>query len=103
MVPSRSRKTAWRREVCSGTTHLQFYKPWFHGGSDHFRRDAFHAAMIGGAAAQEAGAAVRLFLHNGEARGDWSGAEWIGGAEDGDDWKPDGGGYVHGAGIVAEE
>lgn len=27
----------------------------------------------------------------------------IGGTKDGDDWEADGGGYVHGAGIVTEE
>ena len=59
--------------------------------------------MIGGAAAEEAGAAVGLLLHDGEAWRDRGGAFGIGGAEYGDDGEADGGGYVHGAGIVAEE
>jgi len=59
--------------------------------------------MIGGAAAQEAGAAVGLLLNDGEARGDGGGAFGIGGAENGDYWETDGCGDVHGAGIVAEE
>ena len=59
--------------------------------------------MIGGAAAKEAGAAVGLLLNDGEARRDRGGAVGIGGTEDGDYRKADGGGDVHGAGIVAEE
>jgi hypothetical protein len=59
--------------------------------------------MIGGATAEEAGAAVRLLLDDGEARGDGGGAFGIGGAEHGDYGEANGGGYVHGAGIVAEE
>ena len=59
--------------------------------------------MIGGAAAKEAGAAVGLLLNDGDARSDRGGAIGIGGAEDGDDREADGGGYVHRAGIVAEE
>jgi len=59
--------------------------------------------MISGTTAKKARAAVGLLLDDGEARGDRSGAEGIGGAENGDDGKADGGGDVHGAGIVAEE
>src|SRR5579863_1089447 len=59
--------------------------------------------MIGGAAAEEAGAAVGLLLDDGEARGDGGRTFGIGGAENGDDWETNGGGYVHGAGVVAEE
>src|SRR5260370_32507793 len=59
--------------------------------------------MIGGAAAKEAWAAIGLLLDDGDARGDRGGAIGIGGTEDGDHRGADGGGDVHGAGIVAEE
>jgi hypothetical protein len=59
--------------------------------------------MIGGAAAKEAGAAVGLLLDDGDARRDRGGAFGIGGTEDRDDRKTDGGGDVHRAGIVSEE
>ena len=42
-------------------------------------------------------------LDDGDARGDGRGAFGIGGAKDGDDGEADGGGNVHGSGIVAEE
>ncbi len=59
--------------------------------------------MIGGAAAQETWAAVRLFLDDGAARGDRGGALRIGRAEYRDHRQADGGGNVHRAGIVADE
>jgi hypothetical protein len=59
--------------------------------------------MIGGAPAEEAGAAVRLLLNDGDARRNRGGAFWICGAKDSDDGKTDGGGDMHSAGIVAEE
>jgi hypothetical protein len=59
--------------------------------------------MIGGTAAKEARAAVGFLLDDGETRGYGGSAIRIGGAEDGYDRESDGGGYVHGAGIVAEE
>src|SRR5882762_4135793 len=59
--------------------------------------------MISGATAKKARAAVGHLLDDGEAGGDRSGAFGIGGAENGDDGKADGGGDVHSAGIVAEE
>jgi len=101
MVPSRSRKTAGRRVEGSGRRHLGEF--CVKGRFDHGGSDGGHAAMIGGAAAEEAGAAVGLLLNDGEARGDGCGAFGIGGAENGDYWETDGCGDVHGAGIVAEE
>src|SRR5258707_13700129 len=59
--------------------------------------------MIGGAAAKEAGAAIGLLLDDGDARRDRGGAIGIGGTEDGDHREADGGGDVHGTGIVGEE
>ena len=59
--------------------------------------------MIGGAATEEARAAVRLFLNDGAARRDGGRAERIGGAENRDDGQADRRGHVHGAGIVADE
>ena len=70
---------------------------------DHFRRYCGHAAMVGGAAAQETGAAVGFLLNDGGAGSNGSGAEGIGGAKDGDDGQADGGGDVHRAGIISEE
>ena len=105
MVPSRSRKTAGRRGVDaeSDRTHLRGREPGAGGGFDSVRRDARHAAMIGGAAAQEAWTAVGLFLNDGAARGDRRGAVRIGGTKYGDHRQADGGGDVHRAGIVADE
>src|SRR5216684_3378760 len=56
-----------------------------------------------GRRAEESRAAVRLLLDDGDARCYRGGAIGIGGTEDGDDREADGSGYVHGAGIVAEE
>lgn len=78
-------------------------EPRIHRGLDHVGSDLFHAAMIGGTAAEEARAAIGLLLDDGKTWRDRGGAFGIGGTEDGDDRKADGGGYVHGAGIVAEE
>ena len=59
--------------------------------------------MIGGTAAEEAGAAIGLLLDDGAARGDGDCAEGVGGTEDGDDGQTHGSGDVHGSGIVAEK
>src|SRR5882724_679749 len=103
MVPSRSRKTAGRGVLGSGRAHLGGGQPGLGGGGDGCRRDAGHAAVIGGTAAQEAGAAVGFHLDDGAAGGDWSGALGVGGAKDSDDREANGGGYVHRAGVVADE
>lgn len=59
--------------------------------------------MIGGTAAEEAGAAIGFLLDDGAARGNGRGAERVGGTEDGNDGQTDCGGHVHGARIVTEE
>ena len=73
------------------------------GGFDQGWADGGHAAMIGGAATEEAGATVGLLLDEGGSGRDGSCAVRIGGAKDGDDGEADGGGDVHGSRIVAEE
>ena len=72
-------------------------------GFDHWGSDGEHAAVIGGAAPEEARAAIGLLLDDGGAKSDRRGAVRIGGAEDGHDGEANGGGDVHGAGIIAEK
>ena len=59
--------------------------------------------MISWAAAKETGAAIGFLLDDGETRSDRGGAIGIRGTENGDHREADGGGDVHGTGIVAEE
>src|SRR5260370_28673714 len=101
MVASRSRNTGGRGAEGSGRRHLR--KRGLQRGFDHRWGDGGHAAMIGGTAAKEARAAIGLLLNDGDARRYRGGAFWIGGTEDGNNREADSRGYVHGAGIVAEE
>jgi len=59
--------------------------------------------VIGWDSGAGAGAAVGFHLDDGAAGGDWSGALGVGGAKDSDDREANGGGYVHRAGVVADE
>lgn len=65
-------------------------------GFDRGRRNARHAAVVSGAAAQETWAAVWFLLDDGAARSNGSGAERIRRSEYGDDGEAYGGGDVHG-------
>src|SRR6266850_788283 len=103
MVPSRSRKTAGRGALESGTLHPDREKPGPDRSFHHVWRDFCHATMIRWAAPEKARTAVRFFLDDGAARRDRSCAKRIRGSENGDDRKADRGGDVHRAGIVADE
>src|SRR5208337_2163351 len=101
MVASRSRKTTGRRALGSGRRHLR--EPGLQGGFDHCGGNLGHAAMIGGAAAQKAWAAVRLLLDDANAWSDRCCAIGVGGSGDINYGKADGGGNVHRAGVVTEK
>src|SRR5580692_6109137 len=105
MVPSRSRKTAGRSVVVSGRTRLPRHRgnPVACGGFYGGGRDARHAAVVCRAAAQKTGTAVGFFLNDAVTWCDGRGAERIGRAEDGYDREADGRGYMHCAGVVADE
>src|SRR5260221_11656606 len=101
MVPSRSRKTAGRSAEGSGRRHLRERR--LQGEFDHRGPDGGHAAMIGGAAAKEAWAAIGLLLDDGDARSDRGGGIWVGRTGDGDHREGGGGGGGHGTGIGGGE
>src|SRR5580692_3446462 len=103
MVPSRSRKTAGRRSAGLGRAHLRGGEPRLRGRRNMGGRNSRHAAMIGGAAAQETWAAVGLFLHYGAAWSDWRSALRICRTENCHDGQADRGSHVHGARIVADK
>src|SRR5713101_8390868 len=103
MVPSRSRKTAGRGALESGTLHLDRENPRPDRGFHHVRCDFRHATMIRWAAPEKARATVRFLLDDRAARRDRSRAQRSRGSENGDDGKSDRGGNVHRAGIVADE
>src|ERR1700733_9377771 len=103
MVPSRSRNTAGRRSAGLGRAHLRGREPRLRGRRNMRGRNSRHAAMVGGAAAQETRGAVGFFLDDGAAWSDWSGALRIGGTKNCDDWQADRGSHVHGTRIVANE
>src|ERR1700722_2084156 len=103
MVPSRSRKTARRRSAASGRAHLRGGEPRLRGRRNIEGRNSRHAAMVGGAAAQETRAAVGFFLNDGAAWSDGGRAVGIRGTKNCHDWQADRGSHVHGARIVANE
>src|SRR5712692_5290622 len=103
MVPSRSRKTAGRREVASARSHLRGRKPASRRCFHCFRHHARHATVIDRAAPQEARAAVGFLLHDGAARRDWRGAMRICGAKNRDHRKAHRRSHVHRAGVVADK
>src|ERR1700719_426472 len=103
MVPSRSRKTAGRRSAGLGRAHLRGGEPRLRGRRNIEGRNSRHAAMIGGATAQETRAAVGFFLNDGAAWSDWRGAQRVRGPENRHDWQADRGSHVHSARIVANE
>src|SRR5260370_35030957 len=102
MVPSRSRKTAGRREAASARRHLRRAKPTNRGRFDRFRTHARHAKIINRTAPQETGAAVRLFLHHGASRSYRSGAVRIPRSEDRKNSQADCGLEIKPHGIVAD-
>ncbi len=65
--------------------------------------DPQHAAVVDGAFAEKAGAAIDLFADDAVDGADRGGQVRLGRAEDGDDGHTEGGGEVHGAGVVGEE
>src|SRR6476660_8478280 len=103
MVPSRSRKTAGRGALVSGTLHLDREEPGPGRGFHHVRGDRRHATMICWAAPKKARAAVRSLLDDRAAWRDRSRAQRIRGSENGDDGNSDRSGDVHCPGIVADE
>src|SRR6266849_4443918 len=74
MVPSRSRKTAGRRDLASARSHLRGTKPAARCRLDSFWLDARHATVIDRTAPQKTRAAVGLFLHHAAVESDWRGA-----------------------------
>src|SRR5258707_644277 len=103
MVPSRSRKTAGRRDAASARSHLRRAKPTACCCFDDVRRDARHTAVVYRAASQKAWTAIWLFLHDGAARSDGRGAVWIARPKDRDNWQADCGSNMHCARIVADK
>src|ERR1700730_3037574 len=103
MVPSRSRKTAGRRDTSSARGHLRGRKPATRGCFDRFRSHTCHATVVNGATPQKTRTAVRLFLHHGAPRSDRSGAMRIRRTKDRNDRQADGGGDMHSTGIVADK
>ena len=103
MVPSRSKKTAGRGALESGTLYPDRENPGPHRSLHYVWRDFRHATMIRWAAPEKTRTAVGFILDNRAARRDWSCAKRIRGSENGDDGKADRSGDMHGAGIVADE
>lgn len=103
MVPSRSRKTAGRRDAASARSHLRRTQPGAGRGFDGFGPHAGHATVVRRTAPQKAWAAIRLFLHHGASGSDRSGAMRIGRTKDGDNRQAHGSSDVHCARIVADE
>src|SRR5947209_8294805 len=64
MVPSRSRKTAGRKDAPSARSHLRGTKPPTRREVNSLWLDPGHATVIDRAAPQKTRAAVRLFLHH---------------------------------------
>lgn len=100
MVPSRSRKTAGRNALVSDRTRLHRRNPLPSGRFDSVGRNARHAPVIRGAAAQKTWTAVWFFLNDAASRRYRGCAERIGWSEDGNDGETHCGGDVHGARVV---
>src|ERR1700687_3092876 len=103
MVPSRSRKTAGRGAVESGTLHLDGKKQGPDRGFHHVWCDSYHATMIGWTAPEKAWAAVRFFLDDRGARCNWCCTKRIRRSEDSNNRKSNSSSDVHRAGIVADK
>ena len=59
--------------------------------------------MINGAVAEQAGAAFGMFANHARERAGGTGGGIVGGAENGDGRDGEGGGHMHGAGIVGQK
>src|SRR6266853_1472602 len=103
MVPSRSRKTAGRRDVTSARSHLRGTKPATRCRLDSLWLDAGHATVVDRAAPQKTRTAVRLFLYDGASGSNRGGAVRIGRTENCHDRQSNCGGNVHRSRIVADE
>src|SRR6266849_4987113 len=103
MVPSRSRKTAGRRELASARSHLRSGKPGARGSLDGLRHHAGHTAMVDGAPAQEAGTAIGFLLNQSAARSERRRAVRIRGSKNCHNRETDCRGDMHGAGVVADK
>src|SRR5712692_9659869 len=103
MVPSRSRKTAGRGALESGTLHPDREKPGPDRSFHHVWRDFRHATMIRCAAPEKAGAAVRFFLYDVAVRRHRSCATRFRGSAYGDDGESGRASDVLRGGIVADE
>src|SRR5258706_7960957 len=101
MVPSRSRKTAGRRDAASARGPLRGAEPATHGGFHRFRPHTCHTTVVGGATPQKTWTAIWLFLYHGAPRSDRGGTVRIRRTKDRDHWQADRGGNMHCAGIVA--
>src|SRR5260370_10967693 len=103
MVPSRSRKTAGRRDVASARSHLRGTKPAMRCRLDSLWLDAGHATVIDRAAPQKTRTAVRLFLYDGASGSNRRGAVRISRTKNCHNRQSNGGGDMHRARIVSDE
>src|SRR5882762_10967910 len=103
MVPSRSRKTAGRRDAASARSHLRGTKPATRRRLDSLWLDIRHATVIDRTAPQKTRAAVRLFLHHGALRRDRRGTVRIGRSKNCHNRQADCGGDVHSSRIIADK